>query len=377
MGRAVVYQLAKRGLRVLGLEQCPEHANLGSSASPSRGFRKAYPQRTYAELAQAAERAWRALEQDSGQELLRATGALSIASADHPAYQAMLKSLAEYGLPYHVLEGAAIGARYPALRMLDRFSVIVEEEAGILFSDRANDAALGIALRHGAEVHFGETAIEVTGRSDELRVRTLRDGARTEYSAEALVVCMGAWLDSLRKLDVAGELELDLPLQIERQVELWFEPKQSGELDIEHFPLFHVLFDNPERAFYGIPSFGAHGVKVCRQHGGVHTTADAIDRSLLPEDEAQVRAFMRENLPSANGRLLTAKVCMNTNTPDRHFILGAHPKCPRIFVAGGFSGHGYKFAPLIGEIMADLVTQGATRYPIAPFAPDRWQGAAT
>jgi glycine/D-amino acid oxidase-like deaminating enzyme len=163
---------------------------------------------------------------------------------------------------------------------------------------------------------------------------------------------------------------------VERQVQLWFQPQAPVGRPPPELPAFiHFL---PDRAFYGIPADAAHAqpaVKVCRHHGGDATTPDALDRALRPGDEAEVRGYVRAHLPCADGALLRSCVCMYTTTPDEHFLVGAVPGAPHVVMLGGFSGHGYKMASVMGEIAADLVDRGVTPFDLGMFAVDRFARA--
>jgi sarcosine oxidase len=368
MGSAALYHLARQPLRVVGIEQHALGHCLGSSGSESRGFRKAYHVHpTYVALARRAQALWRELESEAGERLLDMCGALLVGARAHPAVAGMLASVSEHGLPYEVLDAAESVRRYPALKVTGDEVTVIEREAGLLLAERCNAAHLKGALARGARVHAHERTVDIDMSDTGVRVRTNHD----IYSAGALVVAAGPWLLELggAQREPRGLLGLELPLVVERQAELWFEARNADMVTPERLPLFH--FADAAGAHYGIPDLGS-GVKACRHHGGAHTSPSSIDRTLRREDEEDVRGFLAARVPAANGKLCHAKICMNTNTPDRNFVLGAHPACPRVILAGGFSGHGYKFAPVVGEIVAELVTTGVTRHDIRPFEPSRF-----
>jgi sarcosine oxidase/N-methyl-L-tryptophan oxidase len=196
---------------------------------------------------------------------------------------------------------------------------------------------------------------------------TLDDGSTVV--APHLVVAAGAWLPSL---PAVGALVGHLPLVVERQVQLWFGSAPHRPA-LPPLPAFiHFLED---RAFYGIPADPAHAhpaIKVCRHHGGESTSPDALDRSLRADDEAQVRGYVRAHLPAADGPLLRSRVCMYTCTPDEHFVVGRLARAPHVVLLGGFSGHGYKMASVVGEIAADLVEKGTSALDLGMVAPERF-----
>jgi sarcosine oxidase len=358
--------LARRGQSVVGIEQYRLGHSLGSSSSGSRGFRKAYSTHpSYVTLANAAQAAWRELEAETGETLLHLISALTIGPPDHPGVIGLLRSAKDHGLPYEVLEAPALAARYPALVPRDGDLGVLEVDAGVLVATRCNEAHLRAALGLGAEVHGEERVLSLEPGPSEVVVRT----DRAQYAARHVVVTAGPWLGAL--LGRGGLMELALPLRIERQVELWFTPPEATEdFDASRLPLFHFVLG--DRAYYGVPQLDGQGIKVGRHQGGRAVTAATLDRRVSQEDEEDVRTFIRAHLPRAEGRLRHAKVCMDANTPDMHFVVGPHPSDERIILAGGFSGHGFKFAPIIGEIAADLATTGTTRHAIELFSPRRF-----
>jgi glycine/D-amino acid oxidase-like deaminating enzyme len=187
-------------------------------------------------------------------------------------------------------------------------------------------------------------------------------------------VSAGAWLGSAPALrEIAASLP---PLTVVRQVQLWFRPHDAELARTPKMPAFiHFVRD---RAHYGIPladplplATREPGLKVCRHHGGAVTTADTLDRAVRDEDVESVREYLRAHLPNGDGPALMGRVCMYTNTPDHNFIVGLHPRFPRVVVLGGFSGHGFKMASVVGEITADLVERGRTPFDIGMFDPAR------
>jgi monomeric sarcosine oxidase len=240
---------------------------------------------------------------------------------------------------------------------------IFEADGGFLLPERCVIAMVEQALRHGARLQTRERVRDVALDHDPIEVTT----DRATYTARQLVVTAGPWLPAL-----APSLGLDLPLIVERQVQVWFAPREPDLYEPTRFPAF--IHFTGDRAYYGLPHFGRPGVKICRHHGGVPTTADGVDRAVTRADEDDVRGYVWAHAPGADGPLLAAKVCLYTNTPDGHFLLGRHPGDARIVLAGGCSGHGFKFAPVVGEVIADLVLEGRSRFDLAMFEPGRFAG---
>ncbi len=372
MGAAALRHLAARGVSVLGLEQDVVPSVFGSSTGETRIIRKAYfEDPRYVPLVQRAYVLWRELEAEAGETLLHLTGCLNLGPPDHPAIRGVMESVARHQLPHARLDEAEIQARFPAFRPRGGDVGVFEDDGGYLRVEAATSAHLRRALALGAEVRTKATVVAVETNAVGVVV-TLDDGAR--FTADRLVLTAGPWLGSHPAL---RELASDLPLVVERQVQLWFRPTEPSIARAPSFPGFiHFL---PDRAFYGLPMAMTAGseqvepaVKICRHHGGEPTTVDGLDRSIRVEDEAVVRAYVRAHVPIADGPLLRSRVCMYTNTPDENFLLGVHPRAPRVIVAGGFSGHGYKFASAIGEVIADLATRGQSEHDLSMFSPGRF-----
>jgi sarcosine oxidase len=367
MGAAALAHLASRGLSAVGVEQDDAPGERGSSAGETRVIRKAYAEDPrYVPLLVRAYELWRELEARSGQALFERVGCLNLGPGDHPAILGVLESARRHALPH---------ARLPADEVRARFSVVpragdvgvYEEDAGYLRVEACTRAHVGWALAAGARLvaRTRVERLEIGSRS----VRAfLDDGSAIE--ARHLVVSAGAWLASTPAF---AALVPGLPLVVERQVQLWFAASSPERVRAPALPAFiHFLGD---RAFYGIPADPAHpapAVKVCRHHGGEPTTPEALDRSLRPEDERQVRAYLEAHLPAADGLLLRSRVCMYTCTPDEHFVVGATRAAPHVVVLGGFSGHGYKMASVLGEIAADLVQARTSRFDLGMFSPGRF-----
>ena len=361
MGAASLAELAARGLRVLGIERFDVPNARGSSHGATRVIRKAYfEDPAYVPMLERAWARWEGLSERIGEPLLHRTGALHFGPCDHVCIEGVRKSAHEHSLVIEELDAGEIARRFPALRAGAGDVGILERDGGFLLAERCVSALLEAALAAGAAAHARERAVAVEVGDGGVRVVT----ERGTYEAERLVLACGAWSEG-----DASPLSIPLPLKVERQVQLWFAPRDAALVSPARMPVF-VRFG--DECFYGVPHAVVPGVKVCRHHGGSATRAESLDRALHPEDEASVRAFVRAHVPVADGPLLAARVCMYTNTPDDHFAIGPHPEHPtRVTIASGFSGHGFKLAPVVGEIVADSVTGEAA--PPALFRPDRFR----
>ena len=352
MGSAAAAHVASRGRRVLGLEQFQPGHIQGSSHGRSRVIRLAYFEHPdYVPLLRRAYELWRALEHDTGRPLLQMTGGLMIGSPDSDVVSGSLRSAREHGLAHDMLGAAEIRRRFPPFTPQQGTVAFYEQEAGSLFPEECNAAHLAVAARHHAELHFEEPVTEWrTLRSGGVEIRTTRD----RYEADGLILTPGAWASRLFNIPW-------LPLTVEPQVLYWFMPVGgAAPFSPARFPVY--IWDlGGGVQLYGFPADHQQRVKV------------AFFRSRA-KDEQAMRAALAPCLPSlAAGTMVESVTCKYTLTPDRHFVIGRHPDYPNVVVASPCSGHGYKFASVIGEILADLATSGATRHPINLFGLSRFR----
>ncbi len=370
MGSAAAAHLAERGQRVLGLEQFqPAHAR-GSSHGRSRVIRLAYFEHpSYVPLLLRAYELWDKLERDSGRSILALTGGLMIGAPESEVVSGSLRSAREHGLAHEILDAAEIRRRFPPFTPPPGIVGVYEERAGVLRPEDAIHAHLERAFAHGADLRFDERVVDWQPRpSGGVEVRTTRD----RYEADRLVMAPGAWAPDMFHLP-------NLPLEIERQVLYWFDPAGGrAPYAPDRFPIY--IWDLGDGVqFYGFPSDEA-GVKVAffRTGAGTRCTAESIDRTVRPEEVSAMRAALAPGLPTlSSGTLNDAVACMYTLTPDLHFVIGLHPSHPDVVIASPCSGHGYKFASVVGEVLADLALDGTTRHPIDRFAPSRFHGRTT
>lgn len=354
MGSAACYHLARRGRRVLGLERFSVPNEMGSSHGVTRIIRFAYFEGVgYVPLLRRARELWGELEREAGEPLFHVTGCLQVGPPDGDLVSGVRRACEVYDLPHEVLSGPEVTRRFGVWRVPDGAVGVLEPDGGFLTPERCIAAHARLAEAAGAEIHTGERVLGWEPRGDGVRVTTDR-GA---YDAERLVVTAGAWASSLVP-------ELDGLAVPERQVLGWFDTGSAAPgFAPDRFPVF--LAEARTGLFYGLPEFEAPGVKLgLMYHLRQRVDPDTIDRGVHPEDEDVLRAFVREHLPDADRALLDARVCMFTNTPDLDFVIDVHPACPQVVVAAGFSGHGFKFCSVVGEVLADLAIEGATRYDI-------------
>ncbi|WP_344618870.1 N-methyl-L-tryptophan oxidase [Dactylosporangium salmoneum] len=363
MGSSAAYHLAARGQRVLGLEQFGPAHDKGASHGGSRITRQSYfEDPAYVPLLLRTYELWEKLERDSGRDLMTLTGGLFMGPADSLTVAGSRRSSEQWGLTHEVLDAAEIRRRFPVFRPGPDDVALFEAKAGILRPEAAVEANLTLAARLGAQLRFHEPVEAWSADGDGVTVRT---GVAT-YRAGSLVICPGAWAPRLLA-------DLGVPMTVERQVQFWFAPEGGIEPFLpDRQPIF-IWEGPPGTQVYGFPALDGPdgGVKVAFFRRGEVTDPDAIDRSIRPEEVAFIAEHLRTRVPAAAGRFLRGKTCMYTNTPDEHFVVARHPGHERVTVACGFSGHGFKFVPVVGEILADLALTGATSHPIALFDPGR------
>jgi sarcosine oxidase len=361
MGAAAVYQLAARGARVLGLDRFAPPHERGSHAGGSRIIRMAYAEGAdYVPLVRRAYELWRDLETAADSPLLTPTGGLMLGPADSRTVAGALASAKAYGLDHELLDAPEVRRRFSQFAPGDGEVALYEEVAGLVRPERAIEAYLRLAARAGAQVRYG---VPVTGwqATRDGVVVTTADG---RYEADRLVLCPGAWAPGLLA-------DLGIPMVVHRRVQhYWRAPGE--EYTPSRFPVWIWEYASG-RAAYGLPNVDGGGVKSAFHQGEDPADPDAGAGEATPDEARVMRDWLVTRLPALAGAdWLGGKPCLYTLTPDEHFVLGRHPRHERVAVAAGFSGHGFKFAPVVGEILADLALTGATRHPIGLFAPDRF-----
>ena len=361
MGSSTLYNLAKRGRRVLGLEQFDIPHAEGSSHGVNRIIRLAYYEHpSYVPLLRRAYELWSEIESVTGEQLLYKTGSIDTAPSGHEVFEGSLESCLLHDIPHRVLNHAQINEQFPGYQLPPGHMGLLQEDGGFVLSERSIVAYANAAMSAGAEIHAREV---VTGwEPDQGGVRVFTD--RSEYTAERLVITAGAWTSGM--IPILDELAVP-----ERQVLAWLQPLDGSLYTPEVFPVFNAYFD--EGRYYGFPVFGIPGFKV----GRYHHLEEVIDpdseiKTVTGEDEAVLRSAVERYFPKANGTTMTLKTCMFTNTPDEHFIVDLLPGNTQVAVAAGFSGHGFKFASVIGEILADLAITGETEHNIDLLKIDRF-----
>ncbi len=364
MGSAACFQLARRGVRVLGLEQFDIPHALGSSHGVSRMIRLAYYEHPdYVPLLLRAYELWDELEHASGQKLLHVTGGLYMGRADCELVAQSALAARQHQLAHELLDHSQVASRFPQFRLPSDHVGLFEPRAGFLSPEKVVASYARAAIEAGAEIHGREPVRNWECNSSGVRVRT--DAG--EYHADKIVFTAGAWTDKLVR-------DLGVQLVVTRQVMLWFSPPREHAIyELGQMPVWAI--DRPAGGlYYGFPiSPDDVGLKLACHAPGTPTDPDAVARNPQPGDVDEVHDALRNYLPGfAQSSLLSQRVCLYTTSPDQHFIIDEHPKHRgRVVLACGFSGHGFKFASVVGEILADLSTRGRTGCPVEFLRLDR------
>lgn len=356
-GSATAYHLASRGLRVLGLDPNPAGHDRGASHGESRILRQAYFEGSgYVPLLRRSYELWDRLGRDAGEPMTLRTGGLFLGRTGSRIFAGSLASAREWDVVHEVLDAAEVARRFPAFLPPEGTAALYEADAGVIFPERAVLAHLRLAAAAGADLRHDEAVGSWSASGDGVVVQT----ARGSHAAGSLVLAPGRW---------TGELlaDLGLPLRVERRVMHWFRPPGgAAAFAADRCPIW--IWDRGDgTAPYGFPSLDATTVKAAVHH----STGQAADSWTPP----QLGGLLGELLPGLGHEHLRAVECAYTLTPDEHFVVGRHPSHHQVVIACGFSGHGFKFTPVLGEVLADLATGRASSYDLSAFDPGRFASA--
>jgi sarcosine oxidase len=364
MGSQALWQLARRGVSALGIEQFAPGHDRGAGHGESRIIRSCYqegPQ--YVPLVLEAFRLWRELSAESGEVLLTENGALYVGRTADGYLDDVRRTGDAYGLPYERLTREEAARRFPQHRLDRGESAFLDLRAGFVRPEQAIRAAVRCSERRGARLLTRVCVEHVAERTDHVEIATSAGVVRVGRA----IVCAGAWTGKV--LPGAG-----LRLVVERQVMLWFRAIRPGEFLPDRFPIF-IREREQEKTWYGFPTLDGSTVKAAIHHDGPEADPDRLDREIHPADAAPVSALVSAALPGLDPEPVRGVACMYTNTEDGDFVLGHLPGSERVILLGPMAGHGFKFASAIGRIGADVAVEGVTDLPIEPFSPARFQPA--
>jgi sarcosine oxidase len=359
-GSSTVRQLARRGVSVLGIEQFGPAHDRGSSHGETRVIRRAYYEHPdYVPIVSRAYELWHELERETGQQLYTRTGLLMGGHHASEAVAGTKSVISQHQLDIHEVPLADARRDFPTFQFREDDGVLFESDAGYLFVEECVRAQLDRAAADGAELRFNEPAVSIDANGSSVRVRT----SQGEYTAAKLIVAGGAWSGRLLA-------DLRLPLTVLRKVLMWYPIADGSAERHQRAPVF--LFQDDEGVFYGFPSLDGRTLKMAEHSAGRPIDdPDRLDRSLQPHDTAPVDTFIARRLRGIERPPMRHGVCMYTMTPDQHFIVDRHPQHDNIVIGAGFSGHGFKFTPAVGEVLADMALKGRTSLPIAFLSINR------
>lgn len=353
-----------RSLRVALLERSAIGNPDGGSHGDGRIFRLAYPEREYVELARLAGLGWRELEHRVSTPLLECTGTLDCGPADGSDLTTIAANLREAGLPFERFSPGKLAKRFPQVALEAGQEALFQPEGGVIRADRALEALAREIERRGGKILTGASVMAIDAGADGLTVRL--DSGQC-YAASGLVLATGSWSRAL-----TANLDLELPLAITREQVAYFAARGGLEHGLEVLPTL-IDWADSMRPFYALPRVRVPGVKVGWHHAGIPIETPETESTLDRANLDAVQAFVQRRFPHLEPRPFEIVTCLYNSTPDLNFILDHLPGEPRIILATGFSGHGFKFAPAIGELVTALVTGQAPPFPLDLFRLDRLQ----
>ncbi|GGE26432.1 N-methyl-L-tryptophan oxidase [Pullulanibacillus camelliae] len=361
MGLAAGAFLAKSGIKPLMIDAFhPPHTH-GSHHGETRMIRHAYGEgRQYVKLVQRAQELWEDLEAAVPYKIFEKTGVLGLGPKHSPFLQETIEAAAKYDLSLDIMSAQGIMQKWPGITVPEHFIGCLESDSGVLFSEHCLKAYKEIALANGAELIGGEPVVDIDFNGHPIKVTT----KNSHYYGEKVIITAGAWTAKLLK-------PLNLPIQTIRKVFGWFEAPESLYA-ADAFPSFYV--DEGTRMFYGFPALNKTGLKIGRTDGGQPIDPNQHKQNFGSHnsDEKELRECLQAYLPQANGSLLNGRTCLQTRSIDSHFIIDEHPDQHNMLIATGFSGHGFKFASVLGEALSEWVLHGATQHDLSLFSLERF-----
>lgn len=361
MGSATLYHLARRGVSVCGIEQYEIAHDRGSSHGDTRIIRKAYFESPeYVPLLHRGYELWAELEAASGCALFEQCGFITCGQPESEAIRCLEACYGAHDVAHERLSEEETRERYPQLRLQEGSVSFLDPFGGFLRVEDCVRCHADQARHEGADLFVGETVLSWDAGDDGVVVRT----SERELRAETLVITAGAW--AARELN-----DLGVKTDVWRKVVFWYDSPNIDDFGMDRFPTFYV--DTDYGQFYGFPAFDETGLKVA-EHADFTLVDDPamLECDLLPGDEPPISAFLADVFPSMEPERIKHAVCMYTVTPDHHFVIDLHPEHSNVVIGAGFSGHGFKFASVVGEVLADFATERRTEQPIGFLGFDRF-----
>lgn len=361
MGASACYYLAKKGYKVLGLEQFDIPHDQGSHAGQSRIIRKAYfEHQDYVPLLQRAYENWKNLEEETGKQVYYQTGLVYFGQPDNEMLSGVKRSADLYNIQIDTFEKISVKKRFPQFKMPDNFETLFEPEAGFVTPEKAIRLYAEKAINQGAEIHTKEKVLEWKKEGDGIIVIT----DKNTYRSSKLIITAGAW--SGKMIPAISER-----IKVTRQFVAWIKPKKWNDFTLNNFPCWLLADDVLPGCYYGFPILpatmvdGPVGLKLAYHYPGIKCDPDHVNRQTDVEEMENLKYILNKYLPGTFESVITSKTCLYSNTPDENFIIDKLPGFEdHVTIACGFSGHGFKFASVVGEILADLSTEGITKMPV-------------
>jgi sarcosine oxidase len=369
MGSSACYYLADRGYNVLGLEQFDITHEYGAHAGQSRIIRKAYFENSdYVPLLNGAYKNWKHLEEETATQLYFRTGLVYFGHPDHLLIKGVKQSAGLYNIPLENLTISSAAQRFPQFKIPAGFETLFETDAGFVRPEKAILLYTEQAIKKGAEIHTNERVLEWKKTGNVVVVTT----DKNSYYCNKLIITAGAWAGKM----IPG---LSDKIKITRQFVAWIKPKNWKEFSLNDFPCWLMADDIKPGCYYGFPvlpvaTFGGPiGLKLAHHHPASATDPDMVDRRTSTEDEADLKYVLDKYFPGVFESMLSSKICLYANSPDEDFIIDKLPGHEEhVTIACGFSGHGFKFVSIVGEILADLAMEGKTKLPIGFLSAKRF-----
>ena len=361
MGSATSYYLAKRGYKVLGLEQFDISHEFGSHAGQSRIIRKAYFEHPgYVPLLERAYENWEALEWETGKQVYYKTGLLYAGNPNNEMIKGVERSAGLYNIDLDQMNIAAAVDQFPQFKFPDDFEILFEPEAGFITPEKAIRLYASQAKKNGAAIHSNEKVIDWKKDKNIILLKT----DKQTYQCDKLIITAGAW---------AGKMIPGLAdkIKVTRQFVAWIKTKNDDQFELNKFPCWMISDDEKHECYYGFPlldteKFGEPaGLKLAHHFPNDVTDPDKVDRQATEKDIQNLKYCLNKYLPGVFDSILHTKICLYANSPDENFIIDKLPGYEEnVSIACGFSGHGFKFASVVGEILADLAIEGRSDLPI-------------
>ena len=357
MGSAALYNLSKRGIDVIGIDKfSPPHA-LGSTHGDSRIFRLAYREGfDYVPLLIRAKEIWYELSKETEKDIFLETGVLYIANPDSDSIKGTLEVTKSYELDYEELSHNEILYRYPAVKPDQDMVGFLDKGGGILKVEDSVESYLKLSKNYGAQLVLNETVLGWKENKNGIEVRTDTD----KFSADRLIISAGAWLPDL--IDVK-----EINIMVERQIMHWIDVENKTQFSLSKLPVTGWEYGVNKRSFYTIPDLGK-GFKIARHHEGKIINPDNVDRNVYDREKKDIQELFKNFFVGASAIVKSSKTCLYTNTDSQDFLIDFYPGNNNVLILSPCSGHGFKFASVVGEIAADLIETGKSKFNLTNFS---------